>query len=72
MPIEYHKTAHLGIEWTLSEMRKRTWITKARNLIKGIKRSCVTCRKLSAKGRVQRMANLSPNDVNLVNLHSVM
>ena len=46
--LEYHNTAHLVVEWTLSEMRKRYWITKARNLIKGTKRSCVTCRQLYA------------------------
>ena len=56
--LEYHNAAHLGVEWTLSELRKRYWITKARNLIKGIKRSCVTCRKLYAKGIVQKMADL--------------
>ena len=36
--LEYHNAVHLGVEWTLSELRKRYWITNARNLIKVIKK----------------------------------
>ena len=56
--LEYHNAVHLGVEWTLSELRKRYWITNARNLIKVIKKKCVTCRRLYAKGMVQKMADL--------------
>ena len=56
--LEYHNAVHLGVEWTLSELRKRYWITNARNLIKGIKKRCVTCRRLYSQGMVQKMADL--------------
>ena len=56
--LEYHNAVHLGVEWTLSEFRKRYWITNARNLIKGIKKKCVTCRRLYSQGMVQKMADL--------------
>ena len=56
--LEYHNAVHLGVEWTLSELRKRYWITNARNLIKVIKEKFVTCRRLYAQGMVQKMADL--------------
>ena len=56
--LEYHNAVHLGVEWTLSELRKRYWITNARNLIKVIKKKCVTCRRLYAQSMVQKMADL--------------
>ena len=49
---------HLGVEWVLSVLRKRFWITKARPLIKKVVKSCVTCRRLYAKPCIQRMADL--------------
>ena len=55
--LEYHNAVHLGVEWTLSELRKRYWITNARNLIKGIKKKCVTYRRLYSQGIVQKMAD---------------
>ena len=57
---EYHGAAHLGNEWTLSQVRQRYWITKARNIIKMTKRSCVTCNKLYGVGMHQNMAELPP------------
>ena len=56
--LEYHTAVHLGVEWTLSELRKRYWITRARNLIKGITKKCVTCRRLYVQGMVQKMSDL--------------
>ena len=56
--LEYHNAVHLGVEWTLSELRKRYWITNARNLTKGITKKCVTCRRLYSQGMVQKMADL--------------
>ena len=54
----YHDVAHLGTEWTLSWVRMKFWIVKARSLIKGIKRSCVTCKKLYGRPSVQLMCDL--------------
>ena len=56
--LDYHNAVHFGVEWTLSELRKRYWITNARNLIKGTNKKCVTCRRLYAQGMVQKMAHL--------------
>ena len=55
---EYHNTAHLGTEWTLSHIRNKYWITKARNLAKQIKRDCVVCKRLYGKTLTQKMADL--------------
>ena len=56
--LELHKSVHLGVECILSELRKRYWTTRARNLIKGIKKKGVTCRRLYAPEMVQKMADL--------------
>ena len=58
--LDYHNHAHLGLEWTLCRIRRRFWITKCRNIIKGIQRACVVCKRLFALPRAQRMANLPP------------
>ena len=57
---EYHGQCHLGTEWLLSKIRTRFWITKARSLIKKVKRQCVICKKLYAFPMVQKMADLPP------------
>ena len=44
----------------LSKIRTRFWITKARSLIKKVKRQCVICKKLYAFPMVQKMADLPP------------
>lgn len=58
--VEYHNIAHLGTEWTLSQVRRRFWITKVRSVIKGVKRDCIVCKKLFAPAEFQRMADLPP------------
>ena len=55
---DYHGATHLGTEWTLSQVRGKFWITKARNIIKSVKRKCVTCRKLYGQPGCQKMADL--------------
>ena len=57
---DHHGYAHLGTEWVLGQLRAKFWITKARNLIKNVKRNCVTCKKLYASTMTQKMANLPP------------
>ena len=58
--LDYHNQAHLGVEWTLSRLRRKYWIVNARSMIKGVKRACVVCKRLYAQPAVQKMANLPP------------
>ena len=55
-----HNGAHMGTEWVLSKVRMRFWMTGARNLIKRVKRNCVTCKRLYAPPMIQRMSDLPP------------
>jgi len=55
---EAHEISHLGTEWTLSFLRKKFWVTRARILLKQIKQQCVVCKKLYAMPMEQRMADL--------------
>ena len=53
-----HDVAHLGQEWVLSILRRRYWITRARNLVSKVSRDCITCKKKFAKPMQQKMADL--------------
>jgi len=55
---DLHNVAHLGVEWTLSLLRAKYWITRARVLIKSVKLTCITCRKLYAAPCGQKMSDL--------------
>jgi hypothetical protein len=55
---ELHNVGHLGTEWTLSLLRRTFWITQARAVIKKVRNSCLTCKKLYAAACVQKMADL--------------
>ncbi|XP_028407550.1 uncharacterized protein LOC114530168 [Dendronephthya gigantea] len=45
-----HKTAlHSGLNHTLTHVRQRYWIPKARQFIKKLLRRCVTCRKVNGQ-----------------------
>ncbi|GFQ72845.1 DUF5641 domain-containing protein [Trichonephila clavata] len=43
---------------TLTNIRNSFWIPSARNVVRKILRTCITCRKVSAKGSQQLMADL--------------
>ena len=58
--LDLHNVAHLGTEWTLSLLRRKYWVTKARSVIKSVKSGCVTCKKLFSAPCKQRMADLPP------------
>ncbi|GFY22047.1 integrase catalytic domain-containing protein [Trichonephila clavipes] len=45
-------------EATLANIRNSFWIPSARNVVRKILRTCTTCRKVSAKGSQQFMADL--------------
>ena len=55
---DYHNRAHVGVEWTLSLIRKKFWITKSRNLVKQVKRGCIMCKRLYGTPANQLMADL--------------
>ena len=55
---DIHSVAHVGVEWVLGIVRKKYWVTKARPLIKGLIKRCVTCKRLYSKPCVQLMADL--------------
>ncbi|GFV83705.1 integrase catalytic domain-containing protein [Trichonephila clavipes] len=47
-----------GAEAALTNIRNSFWIPSARNVVRKILRTCITCRKVSAKGSQQLMADL--------------
>ncbi|GFX37817.1 integrase catalytic domain-containing protein [Trichonephila clavipes] len=49
---------HTGAEATLANIKNSFWIPSARNVVRKILRTCITCRKVSAKGSQQLMADL--------------
>ena len=55
---DQHDFAHVGTEWTLSMLRDKYWITKARHVLRNVKSNCIKCKKLRGKTCVQRMADL--------------
>jgi hypothetical protein len=57
---EIHNDAHLGTEWTLSLLRAKYWITRARTVVKKVRHNCVGCRRLNASPCLQKMADLPP------------
>jgi len=55
---EQHNKAHQGTEWTLSLLREKFWITRARGLIKQIRKACTMCKRWFDLPQKQQMANL--------------
>ncbi|GFT37617.1 integrase catalytic domain-containing protein [Trichonephila clavipes] len=49
---------HTGAEVTLANIRNSFWIPSARNEVRKILRTCITCRKVSAKGSQKLMSDL--------------
>ena len=58
---KHEKTAHLGREYVVSELRCRYWIVGVRGLVRQVLSRCVTCKRWDACPCVQQMANL-PTD----------
>ena len=54
----YHNKAHQGTEWTLTLLRRKFWVIKARSIIKGIRRRCTVCKRLFERPRSQKMGDL--------------
>ena len=57
---DYH-AGHIGVEWMINAIRNKYWITKIRPLVKGVKKSCVVCKRLYASTMSQAMADLPPS-----------
>ena len=57
----HHVSGHSGLEYTLSLIRERFWITKARSTVRKILSGCVSCRKRQAPAAEQKMASLPPD-----------
>lgn len=61
----HHLTSgHSGIEHTLSLVRERYWIIKARTILRRILGSCFDCRRRHASMGKQKMASLPEDRVN--------
>ena len=60
-----HDKAHLGVEWTLSNVRSKFWIPGARGILRGIRRKCVTCQRLYGKSVPQKMSDLPVDRVSV-------
>ena len=54
------QVSHGGPERTLSESRRKFWITRGRNLAKGVVKNCTICRKLRQPPHSTLMADLPP------------
>ena len=57
----HHVSGHSGLEYTLSLIRERFWIIKARGTVRRVLNGCVSCRKRQAPVAEQKMASL-PTD----------
>jgi len=55
---EAHCVAHVGVEWSLSRLRSKFWVTQGRSLLRKVKADCITCRKMYAPTCTQKMADL--------------
>lgn len=56
--LHHHEMHHCGNDYTVAQIRQKYWITKAGNLVKAIRRNCVTCKKLASISEKQVMAEL--------------
>ena len=54
----YHERSHSGVEWTLSRVREKFWVTNGRAELKKIRASCFVCKKLFGEPAKQIMADL--------------
>ncbi len=57
----HHVSGHSGLEYTLTLIREKFWIIKARSTVRKVLNGCVTCRKCQAPAVEQKMASL-PSD----------
>ncbi|XP_076063297.1 uncharacterized protein LOC143038164 [Oratosquilla oratoria] len=58
-----HNSSRVGVEWTLSQVRKKFWIIRGRKLVKRVKMDCMVCKRLYGAPMNQRMSDLPPERV---------
>ncbi|GFU06922.1 integrase catalytic domain-containing protein [Trichonephila clavipes] len=58
---EHERIGHCGVSATLTQLRKKYWISKGRQLVKTMIRICLVCKKYSAKPADQLSGQL-PRD----------
>ena len=51
----FHDQAHHGVEWTLSDLREKFWITRAR-----VHKRCLKCKRFFKAVASQKVADLPP------------
>ncbi|XP_076047301.1 uncharacterized protein LOC143028822 [Oratosquilla oratoria] len=56
----YRLKKAVGVEWTLSQVRKKFWIIRGRKLVKRVKMDCMVCKRLYGAPMNQRMSDLPP------------
>ena len=56
----FHDQAHHGVEWTLSDLREKFWITRARVIVKRIHKRSLKCKRFFKAVASQKMADLPP------------
>ena len=54
----HEKNAHVGVNYTLSLVRRKFYLIKGYSTVKKVLKSCVTCRKLQGNPMGQKMADL--------------
>ncbi|KAK0134727.1 hypothetical protein N1851_029616 [Merluccius polli] len=54
----HEKYGHCGINYVLSQLRKRYWITSGNSAARSVISKCVICRRLKNRTGEQKMANL--------------
>ena len=57
--------AHHSVEWTLSDIRVRFWITNGRGVAKRVNEACIKCKSLYTSANNQQMANI-PRDRTII------
>jgi hypothetical protein len=63
--IAFHKNLnHVGTDFLLSYIHQHFWVTKGREVVKKIRRDCVTCRRNRAQPGEQMMADLTESRLN--------
>ena len=56
--VHHEDAKHGGTEYTLSLIRRKFWIPRARGIVKSVLKACITCRKVHAVKCEQAMAEL--------------
>ena len=56
----YHRRAHLGSDWVLTQVKEKYHIPGARSMLRSIRKTCVRCNRYFSQPQHQLMAELPP------------